>query len=511
MTILNLPKLPKMKKTILSLYFFSIVFVSFSQEIIPGINKVTIDTTGTGLPIVIRTNSVNTSAKPNNTKSVSLWFEAGNGYFSTEPVKELPITGNKEHSAFLLSTKLYDTSKENLSVPSYFRFSTTATGTGAGSNSFSRYLNGRGIKIIPNSYDIVPGDTMAFAVSYKTYNETPLSKDIYQGTHKIYFFYNNNFSFDSLTANSTFGPTGIPFCRTHNQEDPLFLSPPSAINRDINNETYLNAVCFNIPNINTDLEKTVFVTLVPPRDLELGKSGSVFAVLTDSTGTKKFAEYLIPNMPFAPAHDPNYIVQRPVCLLLEKKIYPFTYTVHFQNTGGGNAKEVKLVINLPKGMNWGSLKIVSANYAGQNYIFPSKPLIDQKTNQITLLFKGTLNGTNVSNPSVNPLTMGEVNFTINSTPDTDNKLEAFANIFFLSETPNDRPPGKYEDPVQTNIAVTRYKSDCSGCTSCPDPTCHKILWLCWWWWLIILFAILLVWFIIARRRKNKNKQAPSTS
>ncbi len=274
--------------------------------------------------------------------------------------------------------------------------------------------------------------------------------------------------------------------------------------------SYPNAVCFNIPT-NDFYEKTVFVSLVPNKELEFGQSGSVYAVLTDSVGTI-VARDLIPNMRFAPAHDPNYIVQRPVCLELPKKEHPITYTVHFQNTGGGSATKVKVVVHLPKGMNWSAFNssrdILDATFAGQDHkgtiIVTPKAADNQLEIEFTANPGHLLKGTNVSNPAINPETMGEVTFTIKSTPGTDDKMEAYAQIYFLSEYPSSGIPGQYEDPVRTNIAVTTYKKTCKTCTNCPLP-CYKILWFCWWWWLVILVAIILLLIIIIRRRKKKQQ------
>jgi uncharacterized repeat protein (TIGR01451 family) len=261
------------------------------------------------------------------------------------------------------------------------------------------------------------------------------------------------------------------------------------------------------------VERNVFVTLVPQDSLVVGTSCSVYAVLTDPDGNV-LATDLIPSMPTAPAHDPNNIVQEPICLKLPKKVYPINYTVHFQNTGGGNATEVKLVVQLPKGMNLHDFTpergITKATFAGLDYKNgPNRSnLIVRKieaSNQLEILFKEAsgifLKGTNATNPSINPETMGEVQFTINTTPGTDDELKGYADIYFKSQFPSrDTTPDGYELPVRTNIAVTKYAS-CDNCITCP-ASCYKILWLCWWWWLIILIIIIIIWIIIARRRRH---------
>jgi uncharacterized repeat protein (TIGR01451 family) len=506
-----------MKKNLffLLLLIRSLTATSQTIEVDPSRQSVSINTSEAQFPVVEQTYNPMGSAMPNNAKRITVWFEAGNGFFSTNPVTAYAINGNQSHIPFLLATKLYDTTKEDLVMPSNIIFRSMSMVTGTGHNSFPKYLNDGGIKIIPNAYDIVPGDTMVFAIAYKTYfSDSSIGKN--SSSYKLYFFYNNNSSFTPLTSNPTFGSTTnqIHFCRSHNNETPTFIPAPENLNRDINNDSYQNCICFNIPS-NHDFEKNVFVSLVPNADLEFGNSGSVYAVLTDSSGNI-LATDLIRNMPFGPAHDPNYIVQIPVCLTLPKKVNPFTYTVHFQNTGIGNATKVKVVIHLPKGMNLKDFNftrdITKVTFAGLNYkndSYKSNLTVTpiEASNQLEILFTTALGyplkGTNATDPATNPETMGEVIFTINSTPDTDNDMEAYAEIFFLSEHPSSGIPEKYEDPVKTKIAVTKYKTCCESCTGC-----YKILWLCWWWWLIILAAILLIWFIVTRKRDNNQQPAP---
>jgi hypothetical protein len=268
------------------------------------------------------------------------------------------------------------------------------------------------------------------------------------------------------------------------------------------------------------MEKTVFLSLVPDTTIEEGKTGSVYAVLTDASnnviGTDSIA-----NMRFAPAHDPNYLSQRPFCLKLPKKEYPFVYKVHFQNTGDGNATEVKLDIHLPTGLNWSTLNITKATFAGVDYtaVIKNNVSLNRTTGIATVHFFDTailgrkikllgLAECDTNHPGNDPRSMGEILFDIKSTPNTDDKMEAWADIYFKSEHPSgDTVQGGYEQPVITNHAVTTYK-DCCGCTT-PTPLpphCFTILGLCWWWWVLILIAVIFIWWLIARKKKD-NKEA----
>ncbi len=485
-------------------------------------NTITVDTTGTGLPIVTQASmDTKNSAKQDTTKRVSLWVEAGNGFFTNQPDGPILVEGTAVHPAFLYSTRLYDTNKSEDRGISYLRHAAAPVVGKRGfmSNSFTKYLEGTGVKIIPNVRDIVPGDTMIFAITYKNY-PTPKVGDngsLYEGKYKLFLFYNNNNTFTVESSKKMLGNSSIANFRTHNGETVRFPSMPKAINKDPFNERYSNVVEYEIPATLNEFERTVFATLAPPSTLELGKSGSVYAVLADTTGTIKFGEDVIPNMRFAPSHDPNYLVQRPACLKLNKKAYPFTYTIHFQNTGAGDAKRVRVVANMPKGMNYSSLKIITTQFAGHEPTkFTYTP--DSIKRIITFDFVDILYGTHVNDPAINPETMGEVSFVINSTPETDDTLSSYADIYFYSVYPSDKAlknSDKSEDPVKTETSSTVYKKDClckdcdilpPPCTNCDSSllsNCYILLGLCWWWWiLIIAFAIITYWLI--KRKKQKN-------
>lgn len=501
-----------MKKSFLLFVFVIIQTVLVSAQGIDTTNNIiTINPAGAKYDLLQQAQKTipGASAVQNTKHLTKIWLESGTGFFTTNPLIAYPVSGVQSHIPFMLSTNTYDTTKNPPTSIVFQNMNFVNTG---GNNSFSQILNDVGVKITPNNFDIVPGDFMAFALTYKTYSlkNDPVKKQ--DSLFKLYFFYNNNRSF--LPVSQTRKDTVIGsnpvlnFCRTHNGETPNY--DPRLPNSSINNQNFQHWICYSIPR-NDDFEKTVFVSMLPFGDLEIGKSGSVYAVLTDNAGNTIGTD-IISNMPFSPAHDPNYLVQQPFCLLLPKKEYPFNYTVHFQNTGAGDATEVKVVVHLPKGLDPASLTLKKASFAGEDYTatIKSKPFkVIGDSLEIIFISSGSryLKGTiNSSSPSTDPQTMGDVLFTIKSTPNTDDSLKAYANIYFRSEHPSSNiDKDGYEQPVTTNIAVTRYK-DCCDCITPVPPICYKIFGLCWWWWLIIIAVLVILWwFIIAKRKKEKEK------
>lgn len=508
---------------LLLLLLFFAMFHSFGQSLIVNDSMITVDATNSRYRLFPQPGDTSTSAVQDTSKRTKIWLETGTGFYLTMPPPSsgFPVGGSLKHQPFMLATNLYDTTKDD--VPQPLRPSRLNSDNNhqlsPGINSLAPVYyfkrSNSGVKIVPNAYDIVRGDTMAFAITYKTPTYNTDKGNTEPPTYKLYFFYNNNQTFEEVVdpnKNMRTGTTNsIPQCRVHNNESPVI--PTGSLPGSLSKFNTLKSVCFNIPGnaVTTGNEKNVFITMVPLSNLETGKSGSVYAVLTDANGNVIQSDS-IANMRFGPAHDPNFLVQLPFCLLPPKKVFPFDYTIHFQNTGVGDANRVKVLVHLPKGLDYSTYHLKSIVYAGVR--LNVSPTIDKDNN--TLLFDFNtgvplLNGTaNVVSMVNVERTMGEIQFTINSTPNTDLEMKAWASIYFKSVHPsNDTVASSdplfagFEQPVQTNTAVTKYSEDCA-CRDC-TPLCHKILGLCWWWWLIILVALLIIIWLIIKRRNKKDK------
>jgi hypothetical protein len=529
------------KNFFLVLFLSALAIVSFAQTIKydPTSKTFSVDTIGRDYPVGgIGGVSVNPAAKKslsaiqNTSKQTIFWFEAGDGFFTSDPLTSHAVSTSQKYNPLMLAINLYDTNGHP--PPTSLIYNNTKLGvTNTPPVSFTQKFISQGVKITPSVYDIKPGDTMVFALTYRTFKNEIVDpnpsakvdsgqKKIIDSTFKLYFFYNNNSIFKPITKIETLGNIPIDNVRYHFEETPTFNgSIPINVSTLARKWGFSNSICYNIPN-NLEIEKTVFISLVPPDTVATGKSGSFYAVLTDASN-KVIAADTIENMLVAPAHDPNYLVQRPVCLLYgknkSKKEYPFEYKVHFQNTGAGNAIEAKVVIHLPKGMNWNSLKNIKASFAGKDYtdVFKGNKnfLKDMINNTVTFNFKhDALGSSNMllgtsscEDPYINPLTMGEIMFSIKSTPNTEDSLKAYAEIFFKSEHPSkyaETSVNNYEEPVKTDTAVTMYK-ECCTCGPEPIPTkgCYKPFGLCWWWWVLILLAIIITWWLLAKKKKSK--------
>ncbi len=501
---------------------------SFSQNIAYKGNQVSIDTSNVKHPIAKSnklTSSSDSSAKPNFSQKTLLWLEEGDGHFTTDPFAAVhTVTTKQNYSPLLVTTYLYDTTRNP--PPRNLKFNNSNLGFAiSASSSFTQMLNKQGVKITPSVNDLVPGDTMVFALTYKTFKDDTIvsntagtdnktSANIKNKTFKLYFFYNNNIVFNAIKNIEEAGHSTIKNIRTHFEETVTF-KPSTRVNK----LDFTQWICCEIPK-NDEFEKTIFINLTPLQSAEIGKSGSVYAVLTDESDNM-LATDKIDNMLLAPSHDPNYLVQRPVCLKLPKKVYPFEYKVHFQNTGEGAAVEAKVIIHVPAGLNYNSFKVTNAQFAGANYTPVFKEGINMFTdkikNTITVVFNhntialsiNKLQGTATCvNPTTNILTMGEIGFTIESTTNTADTLAAYADILFKSEYPslyavNDG--NGYEDTVTTNKAVAAYKNCCT-CTNTPIIGCFIILGLCWWWWLVIAAAIGILYIIYKKSKKNNKQQ-----
>ena len=489
-----------------------------AQKIGQDGGRIRIDPTGAPHRVVgVPSNSgTDTSATQDTSKRMMVWMETGHGNFTTNPLtcyQFLPSTSTAPHSPFLFATNLYDTTK-GLVKPSRLISNTSSVPAYISSDFFPKMLGSSKIRITPNTLDLVPGDTMAFAVTYNTYKQ-PSDGPINNKTNsvfKIYFFYNIDSTFIPVTSNNQSNlmiGASPKNCREHNGEAISFnpTLPPTGINA----YGFHDWISYTITAPDNE-ERSVFFTMLPINDsLKIGTSGSVYAVLTENDNV--IGTHFIQSMPFKPAHDPNYLIQKPApCIQFPKKGYPFEYTVHFQNTGAGKATEVKVVVHLPKGMDWNSLGIKKATFAGTDYTNKITVNTDRSNNELTIIFKydfvnhaNYLLGTHDSKqPAIDPQTMGEILFTINSTPNTEDNLISYADIYFRSEHPSaDTTEEGYESPVRTNNGVTNYKDCCNGnCT--PVPPCCKILGLNLWWWLIILIILnIIIWYIILKRRRNK--------
>ncbi len=523
-------------KTTLVFCLLAIFFSAKSQNITSDGNVIKVGPPPADAPFVTQMTAGNKSAKPSVGKRTTLWLETGDGFFTSNPYLSWPVVTSQSHAPLVHFSKTYDTTKfpPPTSIKAAKKSTVAADPSHSYSDLYEYILGAKKIRLLANNAEIVPGDPMVFTVVYNTLPiDTGIAVRTMDSLYRVYLFYNNNRTFIPLSAkNKAFTIEGstenIPAARIHHGEAVSFNT---GLNIAAIKQDYTDYLCFTT-NEFLQQSKAVFVSLKPYADLQLGKSGSIYAVLTDSKG-KILDTDIIPNMLYAPAHDPNYIVQRPYCLTLPKKEFPFEYKVHFQNTGAGSAVEVKTLIHLPKGMNWSTFKVTKATFAGADYTAAMKVgkeiILDSANSLITLryfsnaiagqthLLRGTGDSTNVmlrDDPEelrtiLQDNTTGEFLFTIKSTPSTEDKMEAYAEIYFKSQYPSTEAVGGYELPVKTNLATTQYKECCTCDEVKPiDPNtgsgCYKILGLCWWCWIIIILGIIILIYLLRKKKDSRN-------
>ncbi len=462
-----------------------------------------------------------------------MWLEYGDGSFTTLQTSTHQM-GISPNNYFLLTNRLYDTVRDVRMGSGQFGGNTTGRTNGDNDSKLIN-ANATGIIITPNVYDIVRKDTMAFAVTYH------ISKSDYssEANYYIVFLYRNNV-FDSFVANRNVF-NSIKSFRTSIGNGDQNIDSSSLTNAQlvfINNlkgTTYDKFAVIKLNNLN-DFEHNVFLSLFTRSALQAGGSTNLKAILlreSSSSGTtsppQTIATYETASMSFRASHDPNYITQFPLCMQLPKIARTFSYHIHFQNTGEGEADSVRVTAFLPSGMVLADISSVSVgnkNFATDlNTIF-SIEKVDGSSNKVVFLL--TRNTTNTSSTDlkgiaglndamVNPVTMGDIYFDLHATDTVHNVMLARASIDFHSAQTH-----KWEQPVITNFA-TSYYSDCTDSVFCnckipgidtipnpPNPTpphptpdsCTKFLSLCWWWWVIIAIAGIII-YSVARKRKEK--------
>ena len=464
--------------------------------------------------LVTQTTKTHASARQSTTKEAVCWLETGTGFYSTDPAVVHNVTTNQTHRPFLMATMLYDTSGGvNRPHPSWTDSKTMTLISGPKEDAGMQLIRSDvGVDLRSNIESVVPGDTMLFALTYKVKigDNKNDGKALPSKKYKLYFFYNNTPTFIELKDDAEMAPF-LPSVRLHFDEEP-FQPEASELSEPLADALeFDNYLAFKVEvSTEKNFERTIFITLVPNKKLDYGSSGSVYAVLKDDDG-RVIATDILKDMSFAPAHDPNYMQQWPSCLELPKKRTPFKYRVHFQNTGEGAAKQVRLQVQLPEGMDWSTLKFTAANFAGN--VYDSSWLDvrkDPANNTMSVEFisrnSDLLMGRTVADPATNKLTMGDLYFTMDATTAVKDSMGAYAQIYFLSQYP--QVDSVYEEPVKTNIAVSRYQKCCADCPPAPVPDPKECVSCCltpslWWWWLPFIVIFILLIIIIARTGRKK--------
>ncbi len=484
---------------------------------IPGFSQ---SVTGTTVIQNTSANSFDIKVTQTASKPVNTWLEYGDGGFSTKGITTR-ILGKQFYPALVAAAPLYDTGKDFSQVTVLNTAIITGYNTGVlnqSANKLPVLPLDKWIYVTQNVSDIALNDPMIFALTYKILDAAPIQGFNIKNKYELLFYYNDTRSFNDINAVNKIPGINVDNIRVFEKEEIGFSMPSGMESIDSRISGFKKCISFKLTQLQLDGERNIFINTKAFGDLEIGKSCSIYAIFVETKpdGSKrKIDDFFIDRIPFALAHDPNYIVQTPFCIKNPKKIKEFTYKVHFQNIGAGDADQVRVEVMLPEGMDVKTLKIQSCNFAcvdAKSFFstseINSKKLIflfnPEQIPRGRLLHGTLLKGNYVDNPSVNPLTTGEIHFTLNATTQVQDSLEAYADIYFRNKA-----DGSWNEVVKTRVVKSFYKDccDCSVCVCPPIPVpsiCYKILGLCWWWWLIILATIIIILWLLKRQRNSNN-------
>lgn len=254
-------------------------------------------------------------------------------------------------------------------------YSTPTWGT---NQSVQSRLNGSNIKIT-NSINnmIIPGDTTSLALTYKN-TSGPVFANASCTTYNksiIVLYYNgtgNTSLFNTIPTASgitySFDGTPVSPVRMHNQEAVKDLNTfPNDVKNIINaqnNGGFSQTLVLTAPYLPNNVERNVFLSMVPVTNAfltneQVTSGATIKAILIDYDSLNANPCYRVSSETQAFAinrssRDPNSITTTPSCLQgLPKNInLNIDYTIRFENTGAGNAKDIKITVTIPEGLKF---------------------------------------------------------------------------------------------------------------------------------------------------------------
>jgi hypothetical protein len=451
----------------------------------------------------------------------NIWLEYGDGGFTTLPAS-LRQFGSNSYLPLLMAVPLYDTSKGKdgtitrrmLAPAAGF---TKPAATQSSDNVPGILQPGKIVKLTPASSGIVPGEPLTLAVTYKSRQNSETVKYyaiLYYNSNNVQVFNPVNENSAASFLYSTEPAASIKNVRLFSgkQMPGTDLDPSSTFPRPFAN----SLVTQLIPGQDTISERNFFVTLDAVnqmKGLQQGEASVIKVLLVSINGRARnvLDSFSLSNKYLDKAFDPNEISVSPKCILLPKAETELSYKLAFQNLGKGPADSVKIVLHRPPGMNAASFTIKSVTYAGYtssdakvNFRHSYDPASNtdtfsfadaQAADGVDVHLKGMAQ---VVDGLTNPVTMGEIIFTIKTTASAQDSIICYSDIYFHSLSAG--IGGKWEDSVRTNNALTVYKTKACECDNTCPSDCYKIFGLCWWWWVLILLAIIILIWLLRRRR-----------
>jgi uncharacterized repeat protein (TIGR01451 family) len=477
-------KLNKIKFTIgLLLPFIANVLLAQTTATIGNLNSngassidINIDNTNAAASVGSITN--------NKTPRNIVWIEYGDGQFSMDPQRAHYFYNNPNSNCnlfYIKSTGIYakggkPPKQAAKKIPAKNLNNKAVKGLSVFAEDESE-----DVKITPSVPDIVAGDTMVYALSYRKPATAP------SGNYKLIFFYNKDGQkiFKKVLPEKTYmvrdgnEKMPLPFLRTHNKESltaPTSLPAKNyvALKSDFDKSDYL------VMNVNiTDNEAhTIFVTMVPLENTKQANKQitSLDLLLVDPDNNIKKAGYAAKTLGKLAPHDPNWQEAIPTCLVLPKRNQEINYQIHFQNIGAGPATKVVVKTAIPSGLL--ASEVIVTNWAiGGIMNNPKYSLNVDKSRADSIVFEFLINpnatdkilyGTyGLSDAPVNPKTMGDIYFKCYAKPTVPNIIKSGTSIYFDTN-----------EAVQTNETKVEFKKCCDCENDCNIKTKSKFVqWL----------------------------------
>ena len=467
------------------------------------------------------------------THYTSLWLETGDGNYITDFNTGINVfsAGKTVYPPLLLASKLYEPPTHPPTASSILNFNSSNPAPMINSPVLDKPHQ---IKLFSNTGEIVSGDTMVFAISYRAIDTSLL--------YRVVFRYNSNGqnSFDRI--NSPNQTSSIP------DYNAATRSPVNSIRNfggesvsvyngtPGNNSGYTDGIIFDQIKASGNV-LNIFISMRPADNLNLNSTTGLEAELLSRTSSRANWQQVdiskIGSMAILNSHDPNNISVFPQFLSLPQSKQVLHYTINFQNIGGGDADTIKVLFNIPGQMNRAKSISNLGGFCGRFTLIPNFD-IDMVNGNIIFKIVHDLQGCRSPLLTNSPESRGQISFDLEIVPGQDPGqpavLEAWADIYFHTKgimfsngftgqpklpcyIVNDSAikaglfiPGtfEYELPIRTNNAVTVFSKNCGDDDRC-NCSRPKGFWQwlhCYWWISVIVLLLFVIWWLYKKRQRQ---------
>ena len=469
------------------------VFTQLLTPIFTGAQTVLSVTAGSGsqppkvnvqVDQVILNNTTSAISQPGNKSPRSVvWIEYGDGQFTTSPETNHQFYQNNKSSFSMMLAKSTGIYAQGSRPPKQTARSVSSL---AGSQIMPGNIvfadnTSESIHITPNVFDVVPGDTMMVALTYRKPERAPA------GLYRLLFFYNYEGNvFEPMKPLNVYPlredngqPVAVPYVRTHNGEQ---LVGTDGLPEDIylqyrNRFKTSGYLIFNM-QLDDNREHHIFLTMMPRKDISAGENllPVMDAVLLPPdkspprvyNHTSRLASDLA-------SHDPNWQEVYPKCIVLPKKNQEMKHQIHFQNTGAGPARKVTVKTSLPTGLTGNDINVTGWAIGGvRNNPLYTLNVIRTALDSIVFEFIYDPNSTGkvlygaaeLPDAPVNAKTMGDIYFTCKAKPGTPNTMKSGTSIYFDNN-----------EAVKTEETKVEFKKCCDCEKDCKKYKSKFLKWL----------------------------------